>query len=268
MADEARLLSISLVTPEGAAFEGDAEMVVVPGAAGEIGVLARHAPLVAMLKAGSTRVHVRRGGEVREFATGPGFFKVEQDRALALVDDAVDAAHIDPDRARRAARGGAGRAAADRGGGVRGRPLAGRAAHPPRREPAVRAGPLTTRVVQDVLRRREHPAAARCARAQREHRPVGVRVLDRGQAAAGVHVEPLDAATSGVSSTVPSSSRSIATTRRSTSAAPRSPTGCGADASAARCCLQTAARSEPPLDPPLDPPQPASARTASATGRA
>jgi F-type H+-transporting ATPase subunit epsilon len=99
VADEGRTLSISLVTPEGAAFEGEAEMVVVPGAAGEIGVLARHAPLVAMLKAGSTRVHVRRGGEVREFATGPGFFKVEQDRALALVDDAVDATQIDPERA-------------------------------------------------------------------------------------------------------------------------------------------------------------------------
>ena len=74
-------------------------MLIVPGADGEIGVLARHAPLVAMLKAGSTRVHVRRGGEVREFATGPGFFKVEQDRALALVDDAVDATQIDPERA-------------------------------------------------------------------------------------------------------------------------------------------------------------------------
>ena len=65
-------------------------MLIVPGADGEIGVLARHAPLVALLKAGSTRVHVKRGQEVREFATGPGFFKVEQDRALALVDDAVD----------------------------------------------------------------------------------------------------------------------------------------------------------------------------------
>jgi F0F1-type ATP synthase epsilon subunit len=53
-----------------------------------------------MLKAGSTRVHVRRGEEIREFATGPGFFKVEQDRALALVDDAVDAREIDDARAR------------------------------------------------------------------------------------------------------------------------------------------------------------------------
>jgi F-type H+-transporting ATPase subunit epsilon len=91
---------VSLVTPDGAAFEGEVEMVIVPGEAGEIGVLARHAPLVAMLKAGSTRIYRDRGSEdVVEFATGPGFFKVEQDRALALVDDAVDARHIDASRA-------------------------------------------------------------------------------------------------------------------------------------------------------------------------
>jgi F-type H+-transporting ATPase subunit epsilon len=97
-----RTFSISLVTPEGAAFEGEAEMLVVPGADGEIGVLARHAPLVALLNAGSTRIYRDRQSEdVLEFATGPGFFKVEQDRALALVDDAVDTRHIDDDRARR-----------------------------------------------------------------------------------------------------------------------------------------------------------------------
>jgi F0F1-type ATP synthase epsilon subunit len=64
-------------------------------------VLARHAPLIATLKAGSTRVHIRREEQVQEFATGPGFFKVEQDRAIALVDDAVSARHIDEERARR-----------------------------------------------------------------------------------------------------------------------------------------------------------------------
>jgi F-type H+-transporting ATPase subunit epsilon len=94
LADERKLFDVSLVTPEGAAFEGEAVMLIVPGAAGEIGVLARHAPLVATLKAGSTRVHLQ-GGEVHEFATGPGFFKVEQDRALALVDDAQQAKEID-----------------------------------------------------------------------------------------------------------------------------------------------------------------------------
>ena len=92
------LFSVSVVTPEGAAFEGDAEMLIVPGAAGEIGVLARHAPLVAMLKAGSTRVHTG-DGQVQEYATGPGFFQVLEDRAIALVDDAVQADQIDDARA-------------------------------------------------------------------------------------------------------------------------------------------------------------------------
>jgi F-type H+-transporting ATPase subunit epsilon len=94
------LFSVSVVTPEGAAFEGDAEMVIVPGAAGEIGVLARHAPLVAMLKAGSTRVHLG-DGNVQEYATGPGFFQVLEDRAIALVDDAVTADNIDAGAAQR-----------------------------------------------------------------------------------------------------------------------------------------------------------------------
>ena len=92
------LFSVSVVTPEGAVFDGEAEMLIVPGAAGEIGVLARHAPLVATLKAGSTRVHVG-ANDVLEFATGPGFFKVELDRALAIVDDAVNVKEIDDARA-------------------------------------------------------------------------------------------------------------------------------------------------------------------------
>lgn len=97
---EKHLFSVSLVTPEGPAFEGEAEMLIVPGADGEIGVLARHAPLVALLNAGSTRVYRDRDSEdLLEFATGPGFFKVEQDRALALVEDAVEARDIDEARA-------------------------------------------------------------------------------------------------------------------------------------------------------------------------
>ena len=102
MADETKQFDVSLVTPDGAVYEGPAEMIVVPGAAGEIGVLARHAPLVATLKAGSTRVYLSRASqEIIEFATGPGFFKVETDRAIALVDHAVKASEIDDDEAQR-----------------------------------------------------------------------------------------------------------------------------------------------------------------------
>jgi len=102
MADETKSFDVSLVTPEGAVYEGPAEMIVVPGAAGEIGVLARHAPLVATLQAGSTRVYLNRASEeLIEFATGPGFFKVETDRAIALVDHAVRASEIDDEAAQR-----------------------------------------------------------------------------------------------------------------------------------------------------------------------
>ena len=101
MADVHPKFDVALVTPEGEAFRGEAEMLIVPGAAGEIGVLARHAPLVATLKAGSTRIYRDRAAEdVLEFATGPGFFKVELDNAIALVDDAVDVKEVDDARAR------------------------------------------------------------------------------------------------------------------------------------------------------------------------
>ena len=96
-----KTFDLSVVTPEGAAYEGEASMLVVPGAAGEIGVLARHAPLVAMLKSGETRI--KAGGEWTAFATGPGYFKIQRDRAIVLVDDAVRAEEIDVEQARRQA---------------------------------------------------------------------------------------------------------------------------------------------------------------------
>ncbi len=97
----AKTFDLSVVTPEGAAFEGEADMIVVPGDAGEIGVLARHAPLVAMLKAGETRIRV--GETWTAFATGPGYFQVRRDRAIVLVDDAVRADEIDVSLAERQA---------------------------------------------------------------------------------------------------------------------------------------------------------------------
>lgn len=99
MPGSGKLFELSLVTPDGPAYEGQAEMVIVPGQIGEIGVLARHAPLIATLKAGATRIHPGGGAEVVEFATGQGFFQVLHDRAIALVDAAVDVNKIDDGQA-------------------------------------------------------------------------------------------------------------------------------------------------------------------------
>ena len=95
---EHKPFSVSVVTPERAVFDGEAELLIVPGEAGEIGVLARHVALEALLESGLTRIHLS-SGEKLELATGPGFFEVHANRALVLVDDAVDVREIDSSRA-------------------------------------------------------------------------------------------------------------------------------------------------------------------------
>ena len=58
-AEGPKRLRVELVTPEGPVFVDDARMVVVPGKAGELGVLPRHIALIAQLKPGETRVRTR-----------------------------------------------------------------------------------------------------------------------------------------------------------------------------------------------------------------
>jgi F-type H+-transporting ATPase subunit epsilon len=92
-------LRVELVTPDGPVFVEDARMVVVPGKAGELGVLPRHIPLVAQLKPGETRVRTLDDQWIA-FATGSGYFKVQHDRASVLVDSAVPVTSINAEQAR------------------------------------------------------------------------------------------------------------------------------------------------------------------------
>ena len=91
---------VELITPEGVAFTGDAEMLVVPGAAGELGILANHAPLISLLKPGETRITDEQGGVTR-YATDDGYLQVRQNRAVVLVGEAVEATSIDAGEASR-----------------------------------------------------------------------------------------------------------------------------------------------------------------------
>ena len=61
-------------------------------------MLARHVALDALLESGLTRIHLPCGEKI-ELVTVPGFFEVHANRALVLVDDAVDLREIDPARA-------------------------------------------------------------------------------------------------------------------------------------------------------------------------
>ena len=89
-------LDVEIVTPEGSVLRDRARMIVVPGAEGELGVLPRHAPLIAELNPGETRVRLAANeSEFQRFATGPGYFKVQGDTAVVLVDSAVPVESID-----------------------------------------------------------------------------------------------------------------------------------------------------------------------------
>ena len=89
-----KTIRVELITPDGCLFAEEARMVVVPGAAGEVGVLPRHMPLTARLKPGETRI--QRGGpeDWLSFATSEGFFTVGADVAVVLVEHAEAASEI------------------------------------------------------------------------------------------------------------------------------------------------------------------------------
>jgi F-type H+-transporting ATPase subunit epsilon len=90
---------VDVVTPEGPAFAGEAEIVVVPGAAGQLGIMAHHAPLVSSLKPGELHVTDMEGTR-HEFATDGGFVEVRKNETLVLVGEAVPAGSIDAASAR------------------------------------------------------------------------------------------------------------------------------------------------------------------------
>ncbi len=87
-------LDCKIVTPSGPAYQGPAEMVVVPGVEGELGVLARHAPLMARLKPGEVRVRTDATSWTHYMTSG-GYFQVQRDVALVLVENAVASDDID-----------------------------------------------------------------------------------------------------------------------------------------------------------------------------
>jgi F-type H+-transporting ATPase subunit epsilon len=98
-AEGPKRLRVELVTPDGPVFVDDARMVVVPGKAGELGVLPRHIALIAQLKPGETRVRTL-DDQWLSFATGAGYFKIQHDRASVLVESAVPVSSIDAEQAR------------------------------------------------------------------------------------------------------------------------------------------------------------------------
>jgi F-type H+-transporting ATPase subunit epsilon len=92
-------LVLTITTPEGLVYQDRALSVVVPAKDGELGILPRHAALIAVLGVGELRVKPVSGGGVERFFIAGGFVQVRKDRVVVLATRAEPAKAIDRARA-------------------------------------------------------------------------------------------------------------------------------------------------------------------------
>lgn len=91
-------LRVEIVTGERVVYEADeVDMVLAPGADGELGILPRHAALFSLLSAGE--LLVRKGTDEQSLAVFGGFLEVVNNRVLVLADSAERIEEIDVERA-------------------------------------------------------------------------------------------------------------------------------------------------------------------------
>ena len=85
---------VEVLTPEGKVFDDEVEMVSTRTSVGSIGILANHAPLMAMLEPTELRLY-KSDSDIVRFAQGEGYLQVVDNSALLLVEEAVDPGSLD-----------------------------------------------------------------------------------------------------------------------------------------------------------------------------
>ena len=83
-----------VLTPEGEVFNDDVELVSTKTAVGSIGILAHHEPVLAMLDPTELRLY-KTESEVVRFAQAEGYLQVAENRALILVEEAMEPGELD-----------------------------------------------------------------------------------------------------------------------------------------------------------------------------
>ncbi len=96
--EDRRQLFCRVITPERMVFDGEAKLVKLRIADGDIGVMAEHQPVVSTVAARDVQV-VGEDDERSVFAVSDGFFKVSENLVQVLVEEAVPAEEIDSDAA-------------------------------------------------------------------------------------------------------------------------------------------------------------------------
>src|SRR5229473_2256774 len=91
--------ALRVVSVERSLFEGEVEFIIAKGADGELGVMARHAPLMTVLNPGPLRIQEVMGGAENVIFVGGGFLEVLPERVTVLADVAEHADEISLERA-------------------------------------------------------------------------------------------------------------------------------------------------------------------------
>lgn len=95
----ANTIHVDVVSAEQQIFSGEAEFVVLPGEAGELGIYPRHTPLITRIKPGAVRIRPAGGGEeTLIFVTG-GILEVQPSMVTVLADTAIRGHDLDEARA-------------------------------------------------------------------------------------------------------------------------------------------------------------------------
>jgi F-type H+-transporting ATPase subunit epsilon len=87
-------LEAQVLTPEGEVFSGELVQLSTRTAVGEVGILARHVPMVARLVPAELRLHVS-DNETRRYAQGEGWLEVFANRARVLIAEAIPPEELD-----------------------------------------------------------------------------------------------------------------------------------------------------------------------------
>jgi F-type H+-transporting ATPase subunit epsilon len=100
----AATLHVDVVSAEESIFSGEAEFVVLPGEAGELGIYPRHTPLITRIKPGTVEITPAGGGEKQLIFVAGGILEVQPKVVTVLADTAIRGADLDEAKASEALR--------------------------------------------------------------------------------------------------------------------------------------------------------------------
>ena len=97
-------IHVDVVSAEESIFSGEAEFVVLPGEAGELGIYPRHTPLITRIKPGTVRITPAGGGEELLIFVAGGILEVQPKVITVLADTAIRGVDLDEAKASEALR--------------------------------------------------------------------------------------------------------------------------------------------------------------------